>query len=295
MSTGVGALSLHQLRYEQKSYWRNPASAGFTFIFPVLFLVIFASLNTSSTVDFLGGIDYNQYYIPGIMCFGVISATFTNLAMTLCIRRDSGILKRLRGTPLPTSAMLGGLLLNAVVVAAILCTLIGAMGFLFYSLEFPGHWPALIASLLVGALTFASLGVAVSTLVPNADAAPAIVNGILFPILFVSGVFFPLSNDSWLARVGDVFPIRHFVNAVFAAFDPRERRGWRTAGRGPTSPSWPRGGSSARSSPFAASAGSPAPLAPEPSGQDRSSTNPAAATASRTSTDLARARRTDDT
>ena len=144
------------------------------------------------------------------------------------------------------------------------------MGFVFYSLDFPGHWPALIVSLLVGALTFASLGVAMSTLVPNADAAPAVVNGILFPILFVSGVFFPLSNDSWLARVGDVFPIRHFVNAVFAAFDPREARGSRTAGRGPTSPSWRCGGSSAPWSPSATSAGSPAPPAPEPSGRRRS-------------------------
>jgi ABC-2 type transport system permease protein len=226
VSTGVGALSVHQLRYEQKSYWRNPAAAGFTFIFPILFLVIFASINKDDTVGFLGGINYNQYYIPGIMCFGVISATFTNLAMTLCIRRDSGILKRLRGTPLPTSAMLGGLLLNAVVVAAILSALVGAIGFLFYSLDFPGHWPALIVSLLIGALAFAALGVAVSTLVPNADAAPAVVNGILFPILFVSGVFFPIeSNESWLARIGEFFPVRHFVNAVFTAFDPRQASG----------------------------------------------------------------------
>ncbi len=70
------ALSAHQLRYEQKSYWRNPASAFFTFAFPVMFLVIFASLNTNNTVDFLG-VSYNQYYVPGIVCFGVISARAT--------------------------------------------------------------------------------------------------------------------------------------------------------------------------------------------------------------------------
>jgi ABC-2 type transport system permease protein len=225
MSRSLAALSAHQLRYEQKSYWRNPASAGFTFVFPVLFLVVFASLNTNSSIDFLGGISYNQYYIPGIMCFGVISATFTNLAMTLTNRRDLGTLKRLKGTPLPTSAMFGGLLLNAIVVSAILCLILGGTGGLFYGLEFPGPWPALLVSLLVGAITFAALGIAISGLVPNADAAPAIVNGILFPVLFISGVFFPLDDESWLARIGDFFPVRHFVNAVFASFDTRAPEG----------------------------------------------------------------------
>ena len=88
----------------------------------------------------------------------------------------------------------------------------------------------------------AALGVAVAAVIPNADAAPAIVNGILFPILFVSGVFFPVEDDSFLARIGDVFPVRHFVNAVFAAFDPASRRAWPTGGPGATSPSWPSWG-----------------------------------------------------
>jgi len=218
------ALSAHQLRYEQKSYWRNPASAFFTFAFPVMFLVIFASLNTNNTVDFLG-VPYNQYYVPGIVCFGVISACYTNLAMTLSIRRDSGILKRLHGTPLPTTALFGGLLLNALVISAILSAIVMAVGIGFYDVTFPGHWAALVIALLVGAATFCALGVAVATLIPNADAAPAIVNGILFPILFLSGVFFPIENDTVLSHIASIFPILPFVNAVFAAFDPRVPHG----------------------------------------------------------------------
>jgi ABC-2 type transport system permease protein len=77
----------------------------------------------------------------------------------------------------------------------------------------------------VGTASFAALGVAVASVIPNADAAPAIVNGVLFPILFVSGVFFPIEGDAFLGKVGDVFPVRHFVNAVFAAFDPRIAHG----------------------------------------------------------------------
>jgi len=179
MSTA--SLAVHQLKYEQKSYWRNPASAFFTFAFPVMFLVIFASLNTGNTVDFLG-LDFNQYYVPGIICFGVISATYTNLAMTLSI------------------------------------------------------WPALLIALLVGAGTFSALGIAITIVIPNADAAPAIVNGVLFPILFLSGVFFPIQNDTAIAKIADFFPIRHFVDAVFTAFDPRLPHGvshgfaWRDIG-----------------------------------------------------------------
>ena len=118
------AMSAHQLRYEQKSYWRNPASAVFTFAFPVVFLLLFGSLNTGSTIDFLGGLKWNQYYIAGILCFGVISASFTNLAMTVCIRRDEGVLKRLHGTPLPATSLFGGLLLNSIVVAAVLTAIL---------------------------------------------------------------------------------------------------------------------------------------------------------------------------
>ncbi len=214
------ALAVHQLKYEQKSYWRNPASAFFTFAFPVMFLVIFASINTGNTVDFLG-LDYNQYFVPGIICFGVISATYTNLAMTMSIRRDTGILKRLRGTPLPTGSLFGGLLLNALVISVILTAIVMIVGISFYDVVVPGHWPALIIALLVGAGTFCALGVAISTAIPNADAAPAVVNGVLFPILFLSGVFFPVEDDTVIARIAAIFPIRPFVEAVFTAFDPR--------------------------------------------------------------------------
>ena len=219
------ALSAHQLRYEQKSYWRNPASAGFTFAFPVVFLLLFGSLNTNSTIDFLGGLSWNQYYIAGILCFGVISASFTNLAMIVSIRRDEGVLKRLHGTPLPASSLFGGLLLNSLVIAAVLTVILMSIALAFFDVTFPNHWPALIVSLAVGTAAFCALGVAVAAVIPHADAAPAIVNGILFPILFISGVFFPVQNDAILAKVGNVFPVRHFVNAVFAAFDPRVTHG----------------------------------------------------------------------
>ncbi len=214
-------LVAHQVRYEQKAYWRNPASAFFTFAFPLVFLVIFASLNNGSTIDFLGGLGYNQYYIPAIIAFSIISATYTQIGIALALRRQTGELKRFRTTPLPTWCLVAGLLGSAVLVGLLSAVLTTALGIAVYDVTLPTHYVALVLALLVGSASFCALGVAIASLVPNADAAPAVVNGVLFPVLFLSGVFFPLDPDSVLARIADVFPVRHFAQAVFAAFDPR--------------------------------------------------------------------------
>jgi ABC-2 type transport system permease protein len=220
-------LLLWQVRYEQKSYWRNPASAFFTFAFPLVFLVIFASLNNGATIDLLGGLEYNQYYIPAIIAFGIMSATYTQLAITLSLRRHSGVLKRFHTTPLPAWAVIGGVLGNSAVVALLITVLTTGLGMLAYGVTFPGHYAALAIALVVGAVTFSALGVMVATFVPNGDAAPAVVNAVFFPVLFLSGTFFPIRSGSTVARIADVFPVRHFNLSVFAAFDPRTSHGWR--------------------------------------------------------------------
>ena len=101
---------VRQVGYEQRSFWRNPAAATFTFAFPLLFLVVFIALNGNDTVRLPGGkVKFAQFYVPAIVAFGVISACYTNLAFTLAIRRDSGLLKRVRSTPLAPSMYLTGL------------------------------------------------------------------------------------------------------------------------------------------------------------------------------------------
>jgi ABC-2 type transport system permease protein len=219
----VRALDLvaRQVRYEQKLYWRSPSSAVFTFAFPIILLVIFASLNQSSVLRTLGNISYNQYYVPGIVAFGVISACYTNLAIALAFRRDAGVLKRVRGTPLPPWIFMAGTIGNSLVVSAVLVVLTTVVGVLFYGVVFPGRYAALLLTLLVGAFCFCSLGLAITTIITVATAAPAIVNGLLFPLLFISGTFYPVEPGTWLARIASVFPVRHFEEAVFAVFDPR--------------------------------------------------------------------------
>lgn len=210
-----------QLKWEQLAFWRNPQSAFFTFAFPLMFLAVFASLNAGQKLERLGGISYNQYYIPAILAFGLMSACYANLAITVTDRRETGALKRLRATPLPSWALVGGLVLNSLVVTLLLAVLTVAAGVLFYSVHLPYHYLPLVVSLALGAVTFCALGIAVSGLVPNAEAAPAIVQFPFFLLNFISGVFFPAPTGGFLHDAASVFPLVHLVNSSFAAFDPR--------------------------------------------------------------------------
>ncbi len=222
MNSDAGLLA-RQVGWEQRSYWRNPAAAGFSFVFPILIMVIFASTSGNNKIRQLGNISYTQYYIPSIVAFGIMGVTFTNLAISVSFKREAGTLKRMRSAPLPPWIYLGGLIGNSVVVGVLLTALVIAFGIGVYGVSFPGNSAALILTLMVGAACFCALGLAVTTIIPNADAAPAIVNLVFFPLLFISGTFFPIDSASGLAKVASVFPVRHFITGTFAAFDPHAR------------------------------------------------------------------------
>ena len=215
------AVFARQVRYEQKLYWRSPSSAVFTFAFPIILLVIFGTLNQRESLRALGGTSYNQYYVPGIIAFGVISACYTNLAIGLCFRRDAGVLKRIRGTPLPPWLFMAASIGSSLVVSLLLVVLTASVGILVYGVTFPGRWAALILTLIIGAFCFCGLGLAMTCVISTATASPAIVNGVLFPILFISGTFYPVQASSLLGRIASVFPVQPFEQAMFAVFDPR--------------------------------------------------------------------------
>lgn len=212
---------LAQARWEQKSYWRNPAAAAFTFAFPLLFLVIFTAINGNEKIELHGGtVKFAQFYVPAILAFGLISATYTNLAFAVTDRRDTGILKRVRGTPLRPITYLAGMAISAVIVSLILSTLVLLLGLLAYGITFPGRYLGFVVTAALGAFCFGSLGFAVSTFVPNEDAAPAIVNFVLLPLLFISGTFGKIDDGSTLAKIANVFPIRHLNQQMLAVFNP---------------------------------------------------------------------------
>ncbi len=216
-------LSLRQVRYTNKAFWRNPASAFFTFAFPLMFLVIFTALFGNGTAD-IGTQEFSvsALYVPSIAAFSVITACYTNIAVSVSFARDGGILKRIHGTPLPGWAYVLARVIHAVVIAAILVAIVAVFGRLFYDVDLPTGTSLVrfVVTLIVGAATFAALGLALTAVIPNADAAPAIVNASILPLLFLSGVFIPVQNDTpaWVDTVGNIFPIRHFVDAMYAAF-----------------------------------------------------------------------------
>src|SRR5579862_3660350 len=214
-------IALRQVSFEQRSFWRNPASAFFAFLFPIIFLVVFATLFKDQNVQ-IGSVrtSYDNYYIPALVAFGVMGACFTNIAVTLALRRDNGILKRLRGTPLPPWAFIAGVVGSSIIVSIVLALLTTGFGILVYGVHVPQHIGAAAATIGVGALAFCALGMAMTIVIPNAEAAPAIVNGVFLPIVFISGTFFPVASTSILAQIAEWFPVRHFINAMFTAFDP---------------------------------------------------------------------------
>jgi ABC-2 type transport system permease protein len=220
----VSALALvaHQFHYDQKAFWRNPAAVFFTVMFPVVVFLILAVVFDGSTVAVKGGIEATTYYVPAIMALSVISATMQTLAMTLVIAREDGRLKRGRGTPMPAWVFIAGRIGNSIVVAVMMLALLGAIGGLLYSVPFPWErLPELLLTLAIGAASFCCLGIALTAAIPSQDAAAPIVNALLLPLYFLSGIFIP--EDELPGGVIDFanhFPVRPFFEAFFSAFVP---------------------------------------------------------------------------
>ena len=218
-------LALRQVRYENTAFWRNPVAAFFTFVFPLMFLVIFNLIFGNNKLDLPGGtVSTSTFYVPAIAALSVISACYTNVAISISIARDSGLLKRTRGTPLPGWAFLFGRVIHATLLAVLLVIIVTAAGTLFYGVDAPTNTiPAFLVTLIVGAATFCALGLAITSIIPNGDASPAIVNASILPLMFISDVFIPLNDaPAWLTTFADIFPVRHFSLALQTAFNPFE-------------------------------------------------------------------------
>ena len=218
---GAVAMVLHQFRFDQKVFWRNPASVFFTVLLPLIFLFIFATIFGNEEIE-ERGVKTTTYYVPAIIALSVISATTVSLAIRLTEDRESGRLKRIRGTPLPPPVFVAGRIGNSLVVSLLMIVLVSAIGWAVYDVSIPDQTiPALLVTLLVGAASFSCMGFALTAAIPNEDAAPAITNATLLPLYFISGIFIPDSEiPSGVLSFADLFPVRHFFEALFAAWDP---------------------------------------------------------------------------
>ena len=218
-------LAFRQVRYENRAFWRNPAAAFFTFAFPLMFLVIFNLIfggDTTARFQCAREFSVSNFYIPAVTAFAVISACYTNIAITIAFTRDEGVLKRLRGTPMPSWVYLFGRIVHAIFIALVLVVIVVLFGKAFYHVDIPGKtMPAFLGTLAVGAACFSALGIAVTSIIPNADASPAVVNATILPLLFISDVFIPLNKaPKYLTTFSNLFPVKHFSHGLLVADSP---------------------------------------------------------------------------
>ena len=205
------ALAWEQFRLERKLFWRNPSAAFFNFMLPLLLLLLIASVFSSNAKEL-------NVLIPGIAGMSVMATTFTALAFNLTFLREQGILKRVRGTPLPAASYFGGLLGSAVLNAFVQMGLVVLLGHVLYGVHWPGDWLLLAGFTTLGVVCFGALGIAFSYAIPNFDAAPAYVNAVFLPAIFISGVFY--SSDTLpaaLSAIAQALPLKHLIDGLSQA------------------------------------------------------------------------------
>ncbi|MFN8521264.1 MAG: ABC transporter permease [Chloroflexota bacterium] len=210
-------LIARQVRYEDIAFWRNPVVAVFTFAFPLIFMVL-AQLVFAGHVD--GGASA-LFYTPAIVTLSVVNVCFVSIAMTVSLSRDQGVLKRIRGTPLSPLSYLLARVVHAVLVTLLLTIIVVACGALLFGAPLPfDQVPALVVIVMVGAAAFAALGLAMAGLIPDAHAAPAVVNAIVLPLYVISDVFMPVDPGSVVALVASLFPVQHLARALGSVWQP---------------------------------------------------------------------------
>ena len=201
-------LLLHQLRFERMLFRRNPSAAFFNFVLPLVLLLLVASV-------FADDGDELDLLIPGIAGMSIMATTFTALAFNVTFLREQGILKRMRGTPVPPRDYLGALVGSAVINAVVQVVLVFAIGKLAYGVDLPDEPFAVLVYAVVGVAAFAALGIALAHAIPNFDAAGAYTNAVFLPVIFISGVFYSVDDlPRVLEVIGAALPLRHVIDGL---------------------------------------------------------------------------------
>lgn len=220
--------ALAQLGADLKIFRRNPAALFFTAILPVIFLCLFVAIFGNQRLDEYGGIRSATLQVPGFIALAVISSAFVSLAMGFTRMRESGMLKRVRATPVAPWIVFAGRIGTSIVTVAVMTVLLMTIGWLLFDVSVPSHTlPGLVAALAAGTFAFSTLGIAFTRAISSEEAAPAMTNAVVLPLYFISGVFVPFRQlPEALQNIAELLPAQPFVEALSVAFDPR------TAGAG---------------------------------------------------------------
>ncbi len=200
-----------QYRLERRLFWRNPGSAFFNFALPLLILALFGAVFAGRPADL-------RILIPGIAGMSIMSTTFQAFAHNVTQLRERGILKRVRGTPLPSSAYLAGLAGNAIANTALQVAIVVVAGRLVFGVGWPRDVGSTVVFVVLGGLCFAALGVALAHFIPNADSAPAYINAVFIPVVVISGVFYDADNAPQVLRdIAQALPLKHLIDGLGGA------------------------------------------------------------------------------
>ena len=208
-------LFVHQLRAEQLVFWRSREAAFFIFFFPLLLFVLLGSVYSGHFQQ----VPIRWAVLAGLVGYGCANTAFAGLAIQLVIRRENGILKRLRSTPLPPATYVGALLASTLIVFGLQTVALFVLGRAFYGTPFPPDVGSFVATIVIGAAVFAALGTATASAIRSAEGSSAVVNFILLPTAFLSGAFGPTRGyPAVLRAIGDVLPLTYFVKLVNAVY-----------------------------------------------------------------------------
>ncbi|MEM8706336.1 MAG: ABC transporter permease [Actinomycetota bacterium] len=212
------------IKAENRLFWRTPIGAFFTIGLPLVMLVLFVALfgNDEIGETRYGNITTAQFYAASLAVFAAASATYTNIAINLTMRRDDGVLKRVRGTPIPPWVFLAGAVFSGVWIAMFSTAVMVGLGVVAYGVTIDlVQIPAMFVAFVIGTVCFSALGLALASVAKTASAAPAIANATILPMAFVSDVFIPLDDPPrWLTLAGDILPLKPFAVAFSQAMSP---------------------------------------------------------------------------
>ena len=213
-------LFLHELRAQQRIFWRSREAAFFSFLFPILMLALIGSVYGDVGID---GTSAPTYLLVGLLGYGVAANAFAGLAITLVVRREAGLLKRVRGTPLPPRTYLASVITSTVAVIALQVVAQLLLGVLVLGADWPARPALLVLAVAVGAAAFAALGMAITAVIRSAEGSSAVVNAIYLPMAIMSGVFFAREQlPAFLEAVSELLPLTYLLDLLRAAFVPDE-------------------------------------------------------------------------
>ena len=205
-------LFVHALRAEQLVFWRSRESAFFVFLFPPLLFVLLASAFGEDADD-------STSLVAGLIGYAVANTALAGLAIMLVVRREFGILKRLRSTPLPASLYLAATLVSNLIVVALQSVVVVALGVFLFDADGPADVPSLVFALVLGAAAFAGLGLAAAALIRSAEAVAAVVNVIVLPMSFLNGSFGRADElPRPLELLADALPLEYLLELAHGAY-----------------------------------------------------------------------------